>query len=223
MTFHTDQKSGTSIAATQPETPYTASNMCTTDCSSGECVASAIDGPTPKENVSRWTKFDWTGSQWSRSTSWNWDCLLPEGPSARSGELGDQLVPQSDGSLAGAFQTTISSGACQGTVSIPLPPYPCNYRTGRCRGRRVGGGTPTRNSATSRQRAKSADLPTISSSRSVVRIGNSRPTLIIVVVPVGQLPSTVVGAILGATTSTGGIISARRSAAPTLRLRAAPT
>ena len=125
VTFHTDQKSGTSIAATQTETPYTASYMFTTDCSSGECVASAIDGPTPKQNVSRSTKFDWTGSQWSRSNSWNWDCLLPDGTiTFDPANSVTTYVPQSDGSLAGTFLTTISSGACQGTVSIPLTAVP---------------------------------------------------------------------------------------------------
>ena len=39
ITFHTDQKSGTSIAATQQETPYTAWYKITTTCSGGKCVA----------------------------------------------------------------------------------------------------------------------------------------------------------------------------------------
>src|SRR3954471_21053916 len=43
ITFHTDQKSGTSVAATQQETAYTASYKITTDCSSGTCIASVLD------------------------------------------------------------------------------------------------------------------------------------------------------------------------------------
>jgi hypothetical protein len=125
VTFHTDQKSGTSIAATQSEAPYTVGYMFTTDCTSGECVASALDGPTPKDNVSPSTKFDWTGSRWSRSSSWNWDCQLPDGTiTFDPANSVTNYVPQSDGSLAGTFQTTISSGACQGTVSIPLTAVP---------------------------------------------------------------------------------------------------
>jgi hypothetical protein len=121
VTFHTDQKSGTSVAATQAEAPYTASYMFTTDCSAGECVASTIDGPTPKDNVSRSTKFDWTGSDWSQSTSWNWDCLLPDGTiTFDPANSVTNYVPQPDGSLTGTFHTTISSGVCQGIVSIPL-------------------------------------------------------------------------------------------------------
>lgn len=125
LTFHTDQKSGTSLAASQAETPYTASYEFTTDCSSGQCVATVIDGPTPKENVSRATKFDWTGTQWSRSASWRWDCQLDDGtitfdPSTST----TTYTPQPDGSLTGTFQTTINSGACQGTVSIPVTATP---------------------------------------------------------------------------------------------------
>ena len=33
-------------------------------------------------------------------------------------------TPQPDGTLAGTFQTTIDSGACQGTVAIPLTAVP---------------------------------------------------------------------------------------------------
>ncbi len=121
VTFHTDQKSGTSVAASQRETPYTAAYVFVTDCSSGDCVASATDGPTPKDNVSPSTKFTWTGSQWSRSNSWNWDCLLPDGTiTFDPANSVTSYVPQADGSLTGTFETTIDRGACQGTVSIPL-------------------------------------------------------------------------------------------------------
>ena len=125
ITFHTDQKSGTSVAASQIETPYAATYEFATDCSSGKCVASVIDGPNPKDNVSRSVKFDWTGSQWSRSNSWNWDCLLPDGTiTFDPANSVTTYVPQADGSLAGNFQTTINSGACQGTVTIPLTAVP---------------------------------------------------------------------------------------------------
>lgn len=121
ITFHTDQKSGTSIAATQQETPYTAWYKITTDCAGGTCVASVVDGPTPKDNVVQSVRFDWTGSQWSRSNSWRWDCLLPDGTITYDPATSvTTYTPQSDGSLAGTFTTTIDSGACQGSVTIPL-------------------------------------------------------------------------------------------------------
>lgn len=125
VTFHTDQKTGTSVAATQPETPYTASYLFTTDCSSGTCVASATEGPTPKDNVSTSTKFDWTGTEWSRSNPWRWDCLLPDGTITYDpADSVTTYVPQPDGTLTGTFRTTIASGACEGTVSIPLTAAP---------------------------------------------------------------------------------------------------
>jgi hypothetical protein len=125
LTFHTDQKSGTSIAANQPETPYTASYKFSTDCSSGQCVATVLDGPTPKSNVAQSTKFDWTGTQWSRSGSWRWDCQLGDGTITFDPATSiTTYTPQPDGSLTGTFQTTINSGACQGTVSIPVTATP---------------------------------------------------------------------------------------------------
>ena len=121
ITFHTDQKSGTSIAATQQETPYTAWYKITTNCSGGKCVASVIDGPTPKDNVVQSVTFEWTGSTWSRSNSWSWDCLHPDGTTTLDpANSTTTYTPQSDGTLAGTFQTTIDGGACQGTVTIPL-------------------------------------------------------------------------------------------------------
>ncbi|CAN5262138.1 hypothetical protein BH09ACT8_BH09ACT8_56960 [soil metagenome] len=121
ITFHTDQKSGTSVAATQQETPYTATYTLVTDCTSGTCVASVVDSPTPKDNVAQSVSFDWTGAQWTRSSSWKWDCLLPDGTITYDPAYSlTNYVPQADGSLAGTFQTTVSEGACQGTVSIPV-------------------------------------------------------------------------------------------------------
>ncbi len=125
VTFHTDEKTGTSIAATQTETPYTASYVFSTDCSSGTCVASATDGPVPKENVTRAMRFDWTGSVWSRSNNWNWDCLLPDGTiTYDAAKSVTTYTPQPDGTLKGTFETTITTGACEGTVTIPLTAKP---------------------------------------------------------------------------------------------------
>lgn len=121
ITFHTDQKSGSSIAATQRETPYTAWYKITTNCSGGKCVASVIDGPTAKDNVVQSVTFEWTGKSWSRSNSWSWDCLHPDGTTTLDpANSVTTYTPQSDGSLAGTFQTTIETGVCQGTVTIPV-------------------------------------------------------------------------------------------------------
>ncbi|MGI9123449.1 MAG: hypothetical protein ACR2JM_01665 [Mycobacterium sp.] len=125
ITFHTDQKSGTSMAAKQSEEPYTVSYRFATDCSSGACVASVVDGPATKDNVEQTTKFDWTGSQWSRTNSWRWDCLLPDRTiTFDSASSVTTYTPQSDGSLTGTFATNIGGGACAGTVYIPLTAVP---------------------------------------------------------------------------------------------------
>ncbi|BBZ04273.1 hypothetical protein MCHIJ_37100 [Mycolicibacterium chitae] len=125
ITFHTDQKSGTSVAASQQETAYTAGYVFETDCSSGTCVATATDGPTPKDNVPKAMRFDWTGSVWTRTNNWNWDCLLPDGTiTFDPAKSVTTYTPQSDGSLKGTFDTTIADGACAGTVVIPLTAVP---------------------------------------------------------------------------------------------------
>lgn len=125
VTFHTDQKAGTSLAARQPEEPYTAWYKFTTDCSSGTCQASVVTGPTPKDNVATSTKYDWTGTQWSHTSSWRWDCLLPDGTvTFDPASSVTTYTPQADGSLNGTFGTNIGSGACQGTVYIPMTAVP---------------------------------------------------------------------------------------------------
>jgi hypothetical protein len=84
-----------------------------------------LDGPTPKGNATQSTTFTWTGSQWSRSNSWRWDCTLPDGTITYDPASSvTTYKPQPDGSLAGTFQTTIDSGACQGAVNIPVTAVP---------------------------------------------------------------------------------------------------
>lgn len=127
ITFHTDQKKGTSIAAGQSEEAYSVWYRLATDCSSGTCVASMVDGPATKDNVASTTTFAWTGTQWSRTNNWRWDCLLPDrtitfDPASST----TTYTPQADGSLTGTFATNIGSGACQGTVYIPLTAVPGN-------------------------------------------------------------------------------------------------
>jgi hypothetical protein len=125
VTFHTDQKTGTSSAARQNEEAYTAWYNFGTDCSSGTCVASVLDGPAPKDNASQATKFDWTGTQWSRTDNWRWDCLLPDRTiTFDPASSVTTYTPQADGSLKGTFSTNIGGGACEGTVYIPLTATP---------------------------------------------------------------------------------------------------
>lgn len=127
ITFQTDRKTGTSTAASQSEEPYTAWYRLSTDCSSGTCVASVVDGPTPKSNAATTTSFEWTGSQWSRTSTWRWDCLLPDRTiTFDPASSVTTYTPQADGSLRGTFATNIGEGACQGTVYIPLAAVPAD-------------------------------------------------------------------------------------------------
>lgn len=131
ITFQTDRKSGTSVAAKQSEVPYTAWYKFATDCTSGSCVATVVDGPAPKENAAQSTKFDWNGSQWSRTNTWRWDCSLGDGTiTFDPASSVTTYSPQPDGSLNGTFATNIGSGACQGTVYVPLVAVPADPASG---------------------------------------------------------------------------------------------
>ena len=130
VTFHADQKTGSSAAAAQSEEAYTAWYKFSTDCSSGTCVASVVDGPTPKDNVPKATTFTWNGTQWTRSETWRWDCLLPDRTiTFDSASSVTNYTPQPDGSLKGTFGTNIGAGDCQGTVYIPLTAVPADPGT----------------------------------------------------------------------------------------------
>jgi hypothetical protein len=130
VTFQTDRKTGTSNAAQQPEEAYTAWYRFATDCSAGPCVATVVDGPSPKENVDAVTTFEWTGTQWSRTNSWRWDCLLPDRTiTFEEASSVTTYTPQGDGSLTGTFATNIGSGACEGTVYIPIVAVPADGPT----------------------------------------------------------------------------------------------
>lgn len=121
ITFQTNQKTGTSTAAEQPEEPYTAWYRLATDCSSGACEASVVDGPAPKDNAAQSTTFEWTGTQWSRTNKWRWDCTMADRTiTFDPASSVTTYSPQPDGSLKGMFATNIGSGDCQGTVYIPL-------------------------------------------------------------------------------------------------------
>ena len=47
VTFNVDQKTGTSVAATQRQSAYTEVYQVASSCASGECVATIVDGPAP--------------------------------------------------------------------------------------------------------------------------------------------------------------------------------
>ena len=62
---YASQKGGTSVAARQPESDFSAEFVFVTGCSSDKCVATALDGPDPTNpSVPRQQQFTWTGTHW---------------------------------------------------------------------------------------------------------------------------------------------------------------
>ncbi len=70
-------------------------------------------------------KFMWNGSAWVRETSWNWDCLQPDGTFERDPAKSTTVyTPGPNGVLTGVFHSDILSGACKGTVEMPVSAIP---------------------------------------------------------------------------------------------------
>jgi hypothetical protein len=89
-----------------------------------------LQGPAPKDNVEPTVEFNWTGSQWSRTNNWRWDCLMPDGTiTFDPASSVTTYSPQADGSLTGTFATNIGDGACAGTVYIPMTAVPAASST----------------------------------------------------------------------------------------------
>ncbi|MHA7650666.1 Rv2253 family sensor-like surface protein [Mycobacterium sp. ML4] len=119
-------KSGTSVAAAQPEFAHRSTVSFSSSCTAGVCVAS-VDNPAPPKNESmpRTIEFTWNGSQWVREMTWKWDCLLPDGTieydPAKSITV---YTPGQYGILTGVFHTDIASGTCAGNVDMPVSAKP---------------------------------------------------------------------------------------------------
>jgi hypothetical protein len=119
-------KSGTSVAAGQPEFAHRSQVSFTSSCAAGVCVATVVNPPVPKnESMPRTIEFTWNGSQWVREMTWKWDCLLPDGTieydPAKSITV---YTPGQYGILTGVFHTDIASGTCAGNVDMPVSAKP---------------------------------------------------------------------------------------------------
>jgi hypothetical protein len=122
ITFIVGPKSGTSVAAGDPEVQYTDTYVFSPSCASGKCIATIVGGPPPRNpTVKQPIQFTWDGSSWTQVNEFQWDCMMPDTTiqwnPARS-EV--RYTPQSDGSLAGSMHNQILSGACQGTLDINM-------------------------------------------------------------------------------------------------------
>jgi hypothetical protein len=126
ITFIVGPKSGTSLAAGDPEGQYTDTYGFRSSCTSGTCTATIVSGPSPRNpTVPQPIQFTWDGASWTQDTDFQWDCMMPDTTiqwnPARSHV---SYTPQPDGSLAGTMHTDILSGACQGTIDIHMTAYP---------------------------------------------------------------------------------------------------
>ena len=70
------EKTGTSLAARQPEPDVSNIYTFVTDCTRGACVSTVVDGPRPANPTLPNT---WNGSTWVHIYDWQWDCYLGEG------------------------------------------------------------------------------------------------------------------------------------------------
>jgi hypothetical protein len=125
LTFSANQKTGTSMAARQPEYAQRTSYSFTSSCSTSVCVATVSD-PQPAGNSMRQSvQYTWNGSQWVQVMDGKFDCPLLGGlvehDPARSTTV---LVPGPNGTLTGVFRTEIVSGACKGNVDMPVAATP---------------------------------------------------------------------------------------------------
>jgi hypothetical protein len=119
-------KTGSSVAAGQAEPTFSADYVFSTSCSSGKCVATATDGPAPKNpTLPQPSHYLWDGTRWVEHFDFQWDCYMGEGaPKVWSPATSWAFyAPQSDGSLRGTWHTDISSGPCRGSVEMPVAAF----------------------------------------------------------------------------------------------------
>jgi hypothetical protein len=122
ITFIVGPKSGTSMAAGDPEVQYTDTYVFSSSCTSGKCTATIISGPPPRNpTVPQPVQFTWDGSSWTQVSDFQWDCMMPDGTIQWNPARGEvHYTPQPDGSLSGTMHTEILSGACQGTLDMNM-------------------------------------------------------------------------------------------------------
>ncbi len=126
LTFAANQKTGTSAAARQPEAAQWAKYSFTSSCATNVCVAKVNDAPaSPSQYAQQTGAYSWNGSQWVEQTTTKYACPLAGGlveyDPARSITA---LTPGQNGALTGVFHTDIVSGACKGSVEMPLTAAP---------------------------------------------------------------------------------------------------
>jgi len=120
-------KYGTSPAATQGEENSNATYTFQTSCQGSQCVATALDGPTPTNpTIPQPTRYTWDGSRWVTGYDWKWECYQGDGVAAvwAPARSWSYYAPQTDGALYGTWTTEIFGGPCAGTVAMSVAAFP---------------------------------------------------------------------------------------------------
>ena len=122
ITFMVGPKSGTSMAAGDPEGQHTDTYGFSSSCAGGKCTATIISGPPPTNpTVPQPVQFTWDGSSWTQVSDFQWDCMMPDTTIQWAPDHADvRYTPQPDGTLAGTMHTDIASGPCQGSVEMHM-------------------------------------------------------------------------------------------------------
>ena len=127
LVTYASQKNGSSMAKLQPESDFSAQFTLATDCSSGLCVATVVDGPAPSNpTIPQPTRYTWDGSKWVLSYNWQWECARGDGVPSEYAPAQSKVfyAPTQGGSLVGTWRTDILSGTCRGFVVMPVAAYP---------------------------------------------------------------------------------------------------
>ena len=125
MLTYASHKAGTSSASRQTEKDFGATFTVSTSCTVTTCVAT-LDGPRPGNQTVPWpAHYKWTGTEWTTSYDWLWDCLLGAGQKQWARATSSTFYkPQPDGSLKGNWHTDIAEGACRGSIVMPVVAIP---------------------------------------------------------------------------------------------------
>lgn len=127
LVTYASEKSGSSIAARQSENDFSAQFVLETDCSSGTCIATVVDGPAPSNpTIPQPARYTWDGSRWTWLYDWQWECHRGDNTPRQYARARSRVfyAPNPDGSLSGTWSTDIYEGACRGSVVIPVSGYP---------------------------------------------------------------------------------------------------
>jgi len=125
MVTYASQKGGTSAAARQSEADFGAVFVVSTSCSGGACVATAHGPASSNPTVPNPLRYNWDGQQWKATYDWAWQCAADGAESQWSPARSfTYYAPHSDGSLRGMWHTDIASGACRGSVVMPVAAHP---------------------------------------------------------------------------------------------------